>query len=241
MIYSLLFSSTLEFWEKLLRIVGFLSAATIAICFHEYAHAYAAYKLGDPTAKDNDRLTLNPLVHFEPVGLIMFLLVGFGFARPVPVNPNNFRDYRKGLLITSFAGVFANLIQAIIGFGLMVGFGYLYFGYNTEITALYYVFYFIFFFSLYWTLLNAALIAFNLLPIFPLDGFRVLESLCKRENGYIRFMRKYGSYVLIGIVVIGFFFERIGIPEANIFGQYLSAVQNGIMKLFYKIMGGVLG
>ncbi len=240
MIYRILFSNY-EFWEKLFLIVAFLSAATIAICLHEYAHGYAAYKLGDPTAKDNDRLTLNPLMHFEPVGLVMFLLVGFGFARPVPINPNNFRDYKKGLLITSFAGVIANCIQALIGFAMMVGFGYLYFGYDTAITPLYYVYYFMFHFSLYATLLNAALIAFNLLPIYPLDGFRVLEALSKRENGYIRFMRRYGSFVLIGIVVIGFFFERIGIPEANIFGLYLSKVQEGIILLFNDIMGGLLG
>ena len=241
MIYKILFSSTYEFWQKVLLLIAFLSSATLAICLHEYAHGYAAYKLGDPTAKDNDRLTLNPLAHFEPVGLIMFLLVGFGFARPVPINPYNFRNYRKGMLITAFAGVFANLLQMLVGFGMMVGFGYLYYGYNTEITTLYYVYYLMFYFSLYWTLLNAVLIAFNLLPIFPLDGFRVVEALSKSENGYIRFMRRYGSYILIGIVVIGFFFERIDIPQGNIFGMYLSAVQEGILELFEKIMVGVLG
>ena len=241
MIYKILFSSTYEFWQKVLLLIAFLSSATLAICLHEYAHGYAAYKLGDPTAKDNGRLTLNPLAHFEPVGLIMFLLVGFGFARPVPINPYNFRNYRKGMLITAFAGVFANLLQMLAGFGMMVGFGYLYYGYNAEITTLYYVYYLMFYFSLYWTLLNAVLIAFNLLPIFPLDGFRVVEALCKSENGYIRFMRRYGSYILIGIVVIGFFFERIGIPQGNVFGMYLSAVQEGILELFEKIMVGVLG
>ena len=241
MIYKILFSSTYEFWQKVLLLIAFLSSATLAICLHEYAHGYAAYKLGDPTAKDNDRLTLNPLAHFEPVGLIMFLLVGFGFARPVPINPYNFRNYRKGMLITAFAGVFANLLQMLAGFAMMVGFGYLYYGYNTEITTLYYVYYLMFYFSLYWTLLNAVLIAFNLLPIFPLDGFRVVEALSKSENGYIRFMRRYGSYILIGIVVIGFFFERISIPQGNIFGMYLSAVQEGILELFEKIMVGVLG
>ena len=240
MVYRILFSSTYSAVEKILLLVAFLLSATFAISLHEFAHGFAAYRLGDPTAKVQGRLTVNPIAHFEPIGLIMFLLVGFGFARPVPINPYNFRDYRKGLLITSFAGVIANLIQAIIGFGMMIGFGYLYLVHATPGSGIYYLLFFLFEFSLFETLLNAVLIAFNLLPIFPLDGFRVVESLSKTENGYIRFMRRYGSFILIGIVVIGFFFERIGIPQADVFGMYLSSVQKGILALFEKIMGGII-
>ena len=241
MVYRILFSSTYSAVQKILLLVAFLLSAVFAICLHEYAHGFAAYKLGDPTAKLNGRLTVNPLAHFEPIGLIMFLLVGFGFARPVPIDPNNFRDYRKGLLITAFAGVIANFFQMLVGFGMMIGFGYAFFTYTAGKTALYYLLYFLFYFSMFLTLLNAVLIAFNLLPIFPLDGFRVVEALSRTENGYIRFMRRYGSYLLIGIVVIGFLFERVGIPKANIFGMYLSAVQQGITDLFTEIMGGLLG
>ena len=129
----------------------------------------------------------------------------------------------------------------MIGFGLLIGFGYLFFTYLGAKTALYYLFFFLFYFALYATLLNAVLIAFNLLPIFPLDGFRVVESLTPFNNGYVRFMRRYGQYILIAIVLVGFLLERVGIPEGNIFGMYLSAVQKGIVKLFYLIMGGVLG
>ena len=238
MVFRILFS-TLTAGEKILSLVAFVMSAIFAICLHEYAHAFAAYKLGDPTAKTCGRMTVNPAAHFEPIGLIMFLLVGFGFARPVPINPNNFVNYKKGLLITAFAGVIANLIQMIVGFGMMIGFGCLFIG-QTVGTGGYYVFYLLYYFSLYLTLLNAVLIAFNLLPIFPLDGFRVVEALSKTESGYIRFMRRYGAYILIGIVVIGFFFERIGIPQGDIFGMYLSAVQEGILKLFRRIMGGLL-
>ena len=239
MVYRILFSSTYSAVEKVLLLVAFLLSATLAISLHEFAHGFAAYKLGDPTAKLNGRLTVNPVAHFEPIGLLMFLLVGFGFARPVPINPNNFENYRKGMLVTAFAGVTANLLQALAGFGMMVGFGYLFFTGATS-GALYYLLFFLFEFSLFMTLLNAVLIAFNLLPIFPLDGFRVVEALSRTENAYIRFMRRYGSYILIGIVVIGFFFDRINIPQGDVFGMYLSAVQNGILKLFYKIMGGLL-
>ena len=239
MVYRILFNSAYDALEKILLLLAFVATAMFAISLHEYAHGFAAYKMGDPTAKVQGRLTLNPIAHFEPIGLIMFLLVGFGFARPVPINPYNFTNLRKGMLWTSFAGVIANLIQAIIGFGLMIGFGYLYL--TSQATgALHYLLFFFFNFSLYATLLNAVLIAFNLLPIYPLDGFRVVESLSRTENAYVRFMRRYGQYILIGIVLIGFLFERIGFPQGDIFGQYLSVVQKGILNLFYKIMEGVI-
>lgn len=240
MIYRILFNSAYDALEKILLLFAFVITAMFAISLHEYAHGFAAYKMGDPTAKMQGRLTLNPISHFEPIGLIMFLLVGFGFARPVPINPYNFTKLRKGMLLTSFAGVIANLIQALIGFGLMIGFGYLYLTKDAT-GAMHYLLFFLFHFALYGTLLNAVLIAFNLLPIYPLDGFRVVESLSRTENAYIRFMRRYGQYILIGIVVIGFLFERVGLPQGDIFGQYLTAVQQGILNLFYKIMEGVIG
>ena len=239
MIYQILFSSAYDAIEKICLLIAFVFSAMFAISLHEYAHGFAAYKMGDDTAKVQGRLTLNPISHFEPVGLVMFLLIGFGFARPVPVNPYNFKNIRKGMLITSFAGVIANLIQVIIGFGLMIGFGYLFLTYVVAKNALYYFLLFLFRFALYATLLNAVLIAFNLLPIYPLDGFRVVESLARRENGYIRFMRRYGQYILIGIVLVGFILDRAGLPEGNVFGLYLSKVQEGILALFKKIMGGL--
>lgn len=239
MVYRILFNSAYDALEKILLLLAFVATAMLAISLHEFAHGFAAFKMGDPTAKLQGRLTLNPISHFEPLGLAMFLLVGFGFARPVPVNPYNFRNMRRGMLLTAFAGVIANLIQALIGFGLMIGFGYLFVTANAS-GALHYLLFFLFYFSLYATLLNAVLIAFNLLPIYPLDGFRVVESLSRTENAYVRFMRRYGSFILIGIVLVGFLFDRIGLPQGDIFGQYLSWVQESILKLFYSIMEGVL-
>ena len=238
MVYKILFSAY-DALQKILLLIAFVASAMFAIALHEYAHGFAAYKMGDPTAKMQGRLTLNPIAHFDPLGLVMFLVVGFGFARPVPINPYNFDKLKKGMLWTSFAGVIANLIQALIGFAMMVGFGYLFYT-VTAGKAVYYLLFFLFYFSLYATLLNAVLIAFNLLPIFPLDGFRVVETLAPR-SAYVAFMRRSGQYILIGIVLLGFMFERIGLSQFNIFGQYLSAVQKGILKLFTMIMEGVLG
>ena len=92
-----------------------LPAVLIALTFHEFAHAYVAYKNGDPTARNLGRMTLNPLAHLDVWGFVCMLLVGFGWAKPVPVNPNNYRNYKKGELTVSLAGVTMNLIIGIIG------------------------------------------------------------------------------------------------------------------------------
>lgn len=238
MIYRILFSGY-NVIQKILLLAAFVLSAVFAISLHEVAHGYAAYKMGDATAKVQGRLTLNPVAHFEPIGLLMFLLVGFGFAKPVPVNPYNFKDLRKGMLLVSFAGVIANFIQMILAFGLWIGFGCAARVYAGESAFLIYLLFFLNCFMLFACLLNAVLIAFNLLPIYPLDGFRVVESLTPYDNAYVRFMRRYGQYILIGIVVIGFVFDRVGIPQADVFGMYLQAVQNGIQKLYDIIMEAI--
>lgn len=89
-------------------------AVVAVLTMHEFAHAFTAYKCGDPTPKWNKRLTLNPLRHFDVTGLICFTLVGFGWAKPVPINPNNFKNYRKGLGLTASAGVIVNYVFAFL-------------------------------------------------------------------------------------------------------------------------------
>ena len=89
-------------------------AVMVVITLHEFSHAFVAYKCGDPTAKFSGRMTLNPIKHFDPIGIVMFALVGFGWARPVPVNPNNFLHYRSGSFWTSAAGIITNYISAFL-------------------------------------------------------------------------------------------------------------------------------
>lgn len=101
--------------EMLYRVPGII----VAISFHECAHAYAAYKCGDPTARNLGRMTLNPLAHFDPIGIVMMLLVRFGWAKPVPINTRNFKNPRKDELIVSLAGVATNLIIAFLTLGVM--------------------------------------------------------------------------------------------------------------------------
>ncbi len=94
--------------------LGFIVAVTLAIMCHEVAHGYAALWNGDPTAKYSGRLNFNPVNHFDLIGFSMFMLLGFGFAKPVPINPSNFRNYRKGLFWVSISGVLTNLILAFL-------------------------------------------------------------------------------------------------------------------------------
>ena len=100
--------------EELIYFIAQFLAAAIVLSFHEFAHAYAAHKCGDDTARLAGRLTLNPMVHFDLWGIIMFALAGFGWAKPVPVNPRNFRDFKKGSFWTSIAGVLMNLCMAFL-------------------------------------------------------------------------------------------------------------------------------
>ena len=94
--------------EDLIIIIAQFIAATVVLSFHEFAHAFAAYKCGDPTAKYAGRMTLNPMKHFDPLGILMFAMAGFGWAKPVAINPYNFDNYKKGSFWTSAAGVLTN-------------------------------------------------------------------------------------------------------------------------------------
>lgn len=218
------------------RIIYYL-AAIVATFFvlvpHEYAHAFVAYKNGDPTAKMNGRLTLNPLKHLDPVGFIMITLVGFGWARPVPINPYNFKNYRKGMLTTAIAGVIANYIIAFLVYPLYLVVMY-YFPINNE--ALWYVDYFLMmvFYLTYARCLCC--FVFNLLPLNPLDGFRVVEAVSRPTNKVHRFLRDYGQIILIVLIVESFLCGLLvdfGISWANycdILGYVLTFATNIIGK-----------
>ena len=200
--------------EYVLELIARLIAVTVVLTLHEFAHAFVAYKCGDPTPKWNKRLSINPLRHFDPVGLICFTLVGFGWAKPVPINPDNFKHYRRGLALTASAGIVMNYICAIlfcplwlvvIHYGSSLPYGLLIlFGNLTE---------FLFVFSL-------SFCVFNLLPFYPLDGFRIVDALNKKRGKVYRFLRNYGYYILLGLIVESFIcqiFVDIGIGIVGYF------------------------
>ncbi|MDD4003328.1 MAG: site-2 protease family protein, partial [Clostridia bacterium] len=144
-----------QFIEALL----FIIAAVFSIMLHELAHGYAAVKNGDLTPRIANRLNFNPLNHFDPIGFGMFLFIGFGWAKPVPINPNNFNNYRKGLFQVSIAGVALNYLIAFVSFPLFSVFSSQLF--STGSIVFYYLFWF---FSIMFSL-NLILCVFNLLPV----------------------------------------------------------------------------
>ena len=178
----------------LLAGIAMVIALVVSLSMHEFAHGYVAYKNGDDTAKMAGRLSLNPMRHMDWIGILSCVLFGFGWAKPVPVNPMKFRNYKKGTILVSIAGVLVNLIFAIIFGGL-----YVLFAKHIEISNNF--LFFIMELSGAMFSLNACLFVFNLLPIYPLDGFNLISAFTSYENKYIQFMRKYGSIVLIVILV----------------------------------------
>ncbi|PCJ14172.1 MAG: site-2 protease family protein [Candidatus Neomarinimicrobiota bacterium] len=167
----------------------------VALTFHEYAHGYVAFKLGDPTAKMAGRLTLNPLSHLDPIGTIMLFVVHFGWAKPVPVDPRYFRNPNKDMLWVAMAGPAANMVLAFISGILLSVMGRgVAFGSNHFLPIM----------LQYSLFINLALAVFNMLPIPPLDGSKVLRVLLPYQHQHIADqMEMYGPWVLMGLIMMG--------------------------------------
>jgi len=165
-----------------------------SLCFHEFSHGYIAYKLGDHTAARNGRLTLNPLAHLDPIGSLMILFVGFGWAKPVPVNPVNFSNPRLDMMKVAFAGPASNLLLAFTG-GLMMRLVNIVGLLQSEmfIQTLYF---FIF--------INISLAVFNMIPVAPLDGSQIFGNMISKNNPKLAWkLQIYGPKILMGIILIG--------------------------------------
>ena len=212
-----------------LEVCALIIAVIIAIVMHELAHGWVALKQGDYTAKAQGRLTLNPVKHFDLLGFLMMLFAGFGWAKPVPINPSYFKKLRKGLFLVSIAGVVTNIILAVIFF-LLLAFVLPLIPYGT----IFYTFFFNLF--LYGVSLNLSLAAFNLLPVYPLDGFRIIESFSKPYNKFCVFMRKYGYYVFLGLVALSYLSSWFGLPFLDIIGMYTGFIKGVILKLLLLLV-----
>ncbi|MDE7328744.1 MAG: site-2 protease family protein [Clostridia bacterium] len=226
----------LGFGVVVLGIIAYVIAIMVAIVGHEMAHGYVAYWNGDKTAKFMGRLSLNPIKHLDPIGFAMMMLVGFGWAKPVPIDSRNFKKYKKGMVMTALAGVTFNFIVAFISALILAIFTKLTASVALSDNALSYFLIFISYLLQLSVTFNIVLMAFNLLPIYPLDGFRVVETLAKPNNKYVNFMYKHGSQVMLVILLLSLFVGRF-IPQLDILSNYLNAVRTALTWLFDKIFG----
>lgn len=185
--------------EAIIVFIAFFMAIIISLSLHEFAHAYVAHKQGDLTPKSYGRLTINPMAHIDPLGMIMLILLGFGWAKPVPVNPIKFKRYRLGFFLVSVAGIVVNLLLFLLFVGLFVLMENGIIPINIDVSLGYFAYYFVYFL---WVI-NLSLALFNLLPIAPLDGFNMLSATMKRDNAFLKFMRQYGQWVLLALLISG--------------------------------------
>jgi Zn-dependent protease len=223
----------------LIKVSIMLVPALLAVTMHEVAHGYLAEKLGDPTARLLGRLTLNPVKHLDPIGTIAILVFGFGWARPVPVNANNLRDPRRGMVWVALAGPTANLLLAIFcalllrGVASTVGF----FPENTKVLAYIEPIGLMAAFGLY---INVILFMFNLLPIPPLDGGHILANLLPEKNA--QFLRKIEPFGLLIIVFLVFgtslwrsvFGPAVFAVVSWLAGPHVQVVEQTMHLLFYS-------
>ena len=205
----------LDFASMIYRIPALL----FAISIHEYAHAQCADSMGDSTARYMGRLTFNPMAHLDPIGAILLVVAGFGWAKGVPINVNNFRNRREGILKVSFAGPAANLFLCFLTALMMALLGRM--GMLSD--GLYK---FLFWMQLY----NVWFAFFNLIPVPPLDGSRILSELlpAKQSWQFNEIVDRYGFYILIALVFTGITSMIIN-PLAN---GYLRLIQ-GLLSIVF--------
>jgi len=192
----------------LVEILLSLPAVFLAMTIHEFAHAFVAYKMGDPTPKFQGRLTLDPMAHVDWIGFISFAVFGFGWAKPVQVNPDNFRNKRVGDILVSFAGPLANITLAIVAYFvfLMLLLAIPTFpDIGSRIID-----------KIIW--LNIVFSILNLIPIPPFDGYHILKARIKGRP-YMFFMQyeRYGLLVLLAFVWLGVFDVLVGIPAGFVY------------------------
>ncbi len=189
--------------ENLLELLYTIPAILIALTFHEYAHGYVAHRCGDDTALKLGRLTLNPLKHLDPIGTICMILFHFGWARPVPVNSRNFKKPRRDMILVAVAGVTMNLILAFGGVLLLRIFAVLWSGVSDTGSFRADLLYAACTFFGWFASLNIYLAVFNLLPIPPLDGSRILTALLPAKIAFT--IHKYERYISLALVLLLFF------------------------------------
>lgn len=201
-----------DFIDNPINAALYFLAFVVTLTFHECSHALAAYKLGDPTARNMGRLTLNPLKHLDLMGTLLLLLVGFGWAKPVPVNPRNYRNPKRDDIIVSLAGITSNILLAFLATPIyMLTIKH---GSNIALVVSWFICAFI--------QTNIVLALFNLIPISPLDGSHVLEDLLLPVCGPKPFLwlRQYSRYLLIVVLIALNYTGVLGTASGWVFNAF---------------------
>lgn len=189
--------------EAVIQILLTLPVIMFALAWHEAAHGYVAYKMGDPTARNLGRVTLNPIKHLDPIGFFAMMILGFGWAKPVPINARLFDNPKRGMAISAIAGPLANFVSGTIG-AILYGFTYSYMlrlsiNLNTP-TLLYNVINVLCIFFHLWAVYNYVFMVFNLIPLPPFDGSRFFLQFLPADKYF--FIMQYERYILLGVFVV---------------------------------------
>ena len=208
-----------KIYDFLLELIIIAPTVLIALTFHECAHGFIAYKLGDPTAKYMGRLSLNPIRHIDPLGALCMFLAHFGWAKPVPIDITNFKHPKRDLALSALAGPVTNFLLGIIGcFFYALAYRFLPFYYESEVTAK--LVEILFTFIMYFGILNFSLALFNFLPIPPLDGSKIMYAFlppsannwCKmheREISLVFFVVLFVDYRFLNGMLTGFLHDGV--------------------------------
>ncbi|XOQ44036.1 MAG: Peptidase, M50 family [Clostridium sp.] len=221
---SFFYGGSVDLISVIFQILAALFVIFCILPLHEFAHAWAAGKLGDHTAKYNGRLTMNPLASFDPIGSLFLLLFGFGWAKPVPIDPRYFKNPKRDMALTAVAGPLSNLLAAWVGALIYIG---LQLALKTSLPSFVYIF-----FDVYITI-NVALAVFNLLPIPPLDGSKILGGFLSNRTLY-----NYYRYQNI-IVMVAFLILFSGVLDRPIYALE-NLCQSGVYWLAllpYRLFG----
>lgn len=218
--------------EQLLDYLYIIPTALIAIIFHELAHGLVSFWLGDPTPKETGRLTLNPLKHIDPVGILCLIFFHFGWAKPVMIDPSYYKNKKVGMTLVALAGPIMNFIIMIISF-VIIGITFALQYHNNLPNNI--VFEIIYNFFSYLAILNIGLGVFNLIPIPPLDGSKAIGIILPR-GAYEEYMgyQKYGTFFMLGIMLIIYMLSLFNIDSPIL--KITENIYTFFIELIYKIV-----